>query len=61
MCFASVVPALAGQMGRFHERKTDTYPHPQPPFHIQLREAESLLCIHISHCQALDTESIWLK
>lgn len=41
MCFAAVVPALAGQMGRFHGRKTDTYPHPQPPFHIQVRKQKS--------------------
>lgn len=32
MCFAAVVLALAGQMGRFYRRKTDTYPHPQPLF-----------------------------
>lgn len=59
MCFAEVV--LAGQMGRFHRRKTDTYPHPQPPFHNQLREAEKLLSFHASHSQALDTENIGLK
>lgn len=61
MRFATVVPALAGQMGRFHRRKTDTYLCPQPHFHIELREAEKLLYFHVSHSQALDTESICLK